>query len=464
MEPENRHLEDFFRKKLSEPSPEGDGWDRPNPAVWAGAQAQLSPTPTAAGVFSMWQAIAAVGLVLVLANVLVGGIFQQRKVGVLEEALASQQAQIHSLENALNAQPSNSAPVLSVDPKPDPPEQAQIERLQKELLYMRRQIADLQPPDLPPTPQPKLPIAPNRPSNALNAVLNQTFLLSLSEPDPKEFASMSTSEGHIIPAPHIASRQKPAFEVGFTTGFMRLQAPNQYAFNDLRTVRDNSKISQNSFSSIGLRAGLLLSSRWSLQMGVRTSSGTLSRSSEFQVAYNTRNEYERPDGTIANDLTLKTKDGYRNQERTLTMSIPADRRLQDNNLLDVVIDEKQDIRIWQVPIGMQYAHPIGRWKITWQAGLQANLFSFGDQQTQAAILFGDAEIPTERKEIPSERFPLKASATPFIGAGINYQIFGDWALHTQVQYSHHPATGSTAEFRRQSSADQSLTMSLLYTF
>ncbi|MEO1451578.1 MAG: hypothetical protein AAFV07_18760, partial [Bacteroidota bacterium] len=142
VEPENRHLEDFFRKKLSEPSPEGDGWDRPDPAVWQKAQTRLAPTPTAAPVFTVWHAVAAVGLVLLIMNIGFTQWMHQQEIQHLQTELLAKEARILSLEKTAVQVPSVPPPAADDHTQEQLAVlETRLQKVQAELLYMRKKVA-----------------------------------------------------------------------------------------------------------------------------------------------------------------------------------------------------------------------------------------------------------------------------------------------------------------------------------
>ena len=230
--------------------------------------------------------------------------------------------------------------------------------------------------------------------------------------------------------------QQGKVEIGLHYGLSVLKVPSIIDFNkDKKSLDQTNEVYAPMYY---LHVAYSLKKNWWFKTGVSHSNYFHANSFQFKTEYDKSKEFEKPDGTLANELPLHTSNGYFSTTQNIEVNIPDDVALETGNWIFGEFEETQRIRAWQVPLGIEYRQRNN--KFGWQIGASAllNMMTFSDTELEGKIQSTQNEFPTKivNKQYDSSTTKLLLGAQGDIG--LHYQLSRKLTLRADVVFQYNP--------------------------
>ncbi|MEO1411964.1 MAG: autotransporter outer membrane beta-barrel domain-containing protein [Bacteroidota bacterium] len=451
MEDHHDELGDFIRKQLRQATDPDDDWDRPDPTVWEGARAQLSPPLREEGgrghYWHYWR-YWAIGLFLLSLLVNAYLLYQQ---GRVKTQLDQQMALIHTLQAQIDSGQSAPLPprppaptgagVVAESPpsqafEPSPPDSPLDRRAPSAPVVISPVLAE--PPSLVPrarsaTQDSLAPISPAAAAALSKELppLPRPLLDPLAPPTPDSLTSQLT----IIPSRELAPR--PArWELAIQYGRLNLNVPKAVPAKPEDLSPRETTPRRTAVYHFQLARSLR--PNWWLKTGLRYAAYDRSHQFEFRKEYDAAKEFTKADGSTANAFELEMDDGLFRSTQAVQVDIPAGLDLETGNLIFGEFSERQRLNLWQVPLGIEYRQASKR--LAWQLELGAilNVLQAGAPEWTGRVYSSQQALATEissKREAGTDR---KVQWGLEGGMGLHYRLLPRLTLRGDLLYQLNP--------------------------
>jgi hypothetical protein len=175
-----------------------------------------------------------------------------------------------------------------------------------------------------------------------------------------------------------------------------------------------------------------------IKSGVRYSNYFYKNNFQFKTEYDNSREYEKPDGTLANELSLQISNGYFRTTQNVALDIPDDSELETGDWIFGEFEETQRIKTWQVPLGIEYRQRKN--KLGWQmeAAAVLNIIEYSDAEIESNVQSTQKIFSTE---IVNNKYDSSVTTLLFsaqAGLGLHYQINKNLNLRADVIFQYNP--------------------------
>ncbi len=479
MENKNNNLEDFLRKKLSDFSEISDSWDKPDAGVWVQAQQEF-PGFAKSKSFrfdTFWK----VGLFLLLLFSIGYIIFLQRENHVLkleldkktEEIWQNQEIAV-SDENLLEKSTTIIADneKLATQNKLLYKQKTEIEHLfrlqQESIIRLTNENQGLQN-----SIKKNTSLAPAL-SNISDIKSGSTKNINTGKAIAKDhqsihflFKKTNKIEGPGFPKLDVSisfiplKKKRRKFEVGYEYALLGLNIPVETGFGDLSKNKSNNRVYAQAH---GFYFAYAPQKNLYIRTGLRTSTTTVQQNSKLNVEYDKSGEYIKQNGAIGNDLKFDTKTFDNHTKSDITVEIPQGAAIENGDFLIVNFSDYQNLRYFQVPLGVEYFYGKGRWQWHLQGGIQWTQITFGDYTLNAKIYTKDEELPVDKIKVYSKSQPSKQYFSSYGGFGLNFQISETLHARADLAYTYDFINIKSKDFSNSQFFSNAFKLGLNYRF
>ncbi|MEN0046110.1 MAG: hypothetical protein AAF806_03515 [Bacteroidota bacterium] len=452
MENNNDKLSHFIRNRLQSVEDANEDWDVPDGAVWKNAKSQLLPPKKEKKKVPFYWFVGIGLAILLLLSLFYNWHLMQLKdrgeeqlkeqaavVAQLKEQLL-QEKQLFQSQNEENQIVINELQVENIR-LVEANEQLKIEKQQFEEQYEESLLIQ-------DNLENSITSLVENIENEQNTTNTSTFkplekeLLPLLSPSINTIQSGTNSK--LLPA--IANNTKvlkpdksineKKHELGFNSGFSSLRVPTSFSFG--KEEKKLEQITENFTPSYQFHYGYSFKKDWWLKTGIRHYGYSYTNQFQFKTAYDKSKEFEKPDGSVANELQVQTANAGFQTTQNVVIDIPNDTNLETGDFLFGEFEEQQRINVWQVPIGVEFRQQTK--KLGWQleTGLLFNIFTALETELSGNIQSTQSELPLKildkADDSASSKFVLGVQG----GIGLNYQIQKQWLLRADLLFQYQP--------------------------
>lgn len=456
MEEQNDKLSEFLKNKLESSNLERDDWFRPDPLVWANAQAQLDGPPALTiKQISLWLGGALAIFFLLLVCFFGWQLIRQNQ--DIEERLNEQTKVIAELETRL---------IQSIEEQKIQKREVQEEQMQarqkdvsqkiameklkstqariiQENQYITKQYIETYEAytTLLENNKEKSHL-PNLSNENKQIIKDEVASLRMNEDElekiPEALAQINFSEllssavpimdeslNSWAPNPTIQltkrAKKKAKFEIGMNYGLTNLKASTRsFVSEDDDDDEDLFEEFPASIVEVGLAYGL--NANWWIKTGIRHAIYSSDSGYEFEVEYDELNDRFDNDGNKVNDIQLQLKNDLFPSTQNLAIGVNDSPNLSTGDLLFGEIFEEQTITLWQFPLGIEYRNDNN--KLDWQvaAGPVLNRLKFETGTPEAAIYNSDKEFTSYLLDKEYESDNIKYLLGIQASLGLHYEL------------------------------------------
>ena len=490
MEHNDEHIEDFFRKKLTEPTSNQDPWDLPSAGVWERTAAQFPSSPAAPS--SLWSTIQIVALpALLILSISIAGYLFFRVQGLEKEVLALKKereiaptSHSYSSDYLLNPPMSPQASISS-----GPATKKHTSPVDHPKIHLPIGHTNSEQGQKPSFPSNMVddPFQGNRPQayQGEHAPIHRSSISSFSKDRPIEeltvqmpssdreaqtIASQGTTNPSsprpavqtlaFLPAGNLhslipprqplflpelnflpISRKKPSrswgVEAGYDLHLAVLNIPSIMAFEDLKSTTDNESIHRYHVVLHGGHVGIFLQKNWLIQLGVQRGTFTTEDYFSAGLVYHKQVEQITDDGEKTSYFNVLVADPFLQDEALLESDVAVESDLNTGDLLFYELSRTQEIGFTQIPLRSSVFLGKDAWKGFLTTGLQWNQLSYNHATTYASFtsIHGD-KLEEDDSEFEKDLNVKEVFWTASAGVGIQYQWSNRWSARTSLLYQY----------------------------
>ncbi len=490
MENNDNNLAHFFRNKLNSSEGLGEGWDRPEESVRDAVFEHIHTEDTAGFVYMKW-----IGLVLLL---LATGLISwyiytlNQKLNEAETALQDQQKQIENIQKETQRTTEiqvNKIEELKTQNKQLTSDYQNIieDNTYKDQLLQKQRSSIIQTENHREEWQKNISNYESIFSHLKNEIdLLKAANIALIESDQttksrsKESAfnlsaiqsGLLVQKEKTLPNFEVATPilstvsplKKKKFELGYSYALRGVKMPIERSFERQRPASERVQDNRLVAHGHGINAGYNLGKNWWIRSGIQNTYIRIKQTFDLGLAYDPSNEMSRPDGSIENELALRTSTAYSDINSTFNIAFDPGQGLNDGDLLEVSVDDNLSHRRLQIPLGIAYIHENNKWRFALQGGVQWNNVSFRDYSFRTTVRARGEEIPVDRDRVRSSRIPGKQFMSTYTGFELGYQLKERWYAQTALNYNYDFINQRETEFSNASKTGTTLKIGLNYRF
>ena len=227
-------------------------------------------------------------------------------------------------------------------------------------------------------------------------------------------------------------------QLGYEYRLQEMYIPSKIDIVELESFSDEHNGNGNYIGLHGLTLNVPLSKNWSIETGARFSNSQLEYSSYSEAIYNTENEYTLTNGTIGKTINIEQETPFSTTKTEVQLLFDADKKLADNEDFSWFSDGYQELKTFQIPLGISYQYKKKKLKGLLGAGLQWNKIAFGDIDYKMSFFNQDYEFRalTSPSEVTSDIKRLNYFSA-YSMLGLEYQILKDWSIRATGTYNFH---------------------------
>ncbi|MFT4973044.1 MAG: hypothetical protein ACI9JY_002250 [Saprospiraceae bacterium] len=457
MEDNDDKLSNFIRKKLQTVVGNNDAWDMPDASVWQKAKLGfLQPEKERKRISSFWF-YGLLGAILLLLSVLYNWRLVQTKNQVKEQfeeqseivaQLKEQLAEDNKTQQILYGQNLNIIKKLRLDNERLVQENEQMNKERKQLkhrfqtlIYTQHDLINKtelsiqqKEPNGPEQSLSKQTIAPEKNQSSeiiklsplpINHIYNkpQSELVFLFSPEPKP-----------LKFPKEEQRNKNELGINFSLSFLRM--PSSLVLE--KGEKKMEQTTEDFAPSYYLYYAHSIKNNWWLKTGVAYANYSYTNNFQFKSEYDKSKEFEKSDGTLANELPFQTENGYFRTTQNIQMDIPDNANLETGDFIFGEFEESQRINAWSFPFGVEYRHQKNKFGWQIETSLLLNLLTFSETNLSGKIQSTQTELPIE---IVNKTYNPSSSKLLFGvqgGIGLNYRLYKNLSLRADVLFQYNP--------------------------
>jgi opacity protein-like surface antigen len=471
MENKNHNLEDFFRKKLNDPSESEGAWDRPDPDVWEQAQLQIRDFQKRGGFFIKNLNWAILLLFLLSTAGFIWHLLDENK--ALKEALKIQnelavqasekneitetkrtqgQADLQPLQKTKNNIPKNqTAPnnQVLISPKVGKQLKSGHQKLKNSIPFTDLNESMW---------EEKIDFQINNEETRIYK--NVPFLHQKQMP----LELLAAHKLNLMPLSTPIKKSQRKYEVGYEYSFPSIKIPSKEgklaSDEKLSTLKSTNHLSpaQGVYFAYAPKQNLFI------RTGIRRATAKMERNWKIVDDYNKSGEYIKPNGGVGNDIDLSLRTPYGEQQGDVQLEIPDGTELSSDDLILLFLSDFQEFTLYQIPVGLEYFH--GKRKLQWhfQGGFQWNRMTFGDYTLIANAEAKNKELSVSKVDINDKSGVSKNFLGLYAGIGINYAFTDHWHARATLGYDYSFIQNKSKEFSSSDFVGNAVKFGLNYRF
>ncbi len=479
MKDKNNYLENYLRKKLEDYSETSDGWDKPDSNVWAQAQQGISVFDKSKKV--RFNALWKVGFFLFLLFSIGYILFIQRENQYLKLKLDKKTEEIHQNQEIAVSEKKllkETASLIIENEKLAVQNETILKQkndLEQLVKYQQKAIFQLKNDNqtLQKSLKNNTAIASTENTEQSNekelrtkktygntAIVSEQNITLLSKKLIKlkslDFPKLNTS----TPLISFKSKRKK-FETGYEYALLGLNIPIESGFDDFDKTSSNNRIYSHAH---GFYFAYAPKKNLYIRTGLRTTSTSIQQSSKLGVVYDKSGEYVKQNGEIGNDFGMSTKTPFSDTKSDISVDIPQGADLENGDLLLVNFSDYQDLRYFQIPLGLEYFHGRGKWQWHLQGGVQWNQIVLGNYTLKTEIYAKDQKLPIDKIKVSNKPKSSKQYFSTYAGFGLNFQISEAFHARADLAYTYDFIKNTSKDFSNSQLFNNAFKLGLNYRF
>ncbi len=451
MRDQNDRISKFIKNRLQSDRDTNEGWDKPDLSVWEKAKAQVTLSPkskkTNALIWIYWFGLSILLLASLFYNWHLINIIneaklqseeQSQKVADLETRL-SNELKIQQTLADQNIQFIDELQQTNLNLQE---ENAQIIKKRKQSLryskglHKTEYVANTENRSLNTEQAPNYLANENLHLSNFLSEFHATDLVALLpiSPNPQFLQSDLVPVNLSINQSQISSiqmkKRRSLFEIGLNYGLSNLNIPSAIKLN--KQEESLEETNEVAASTCSLQFAYSLKKNWWLKSGLRYSNYLYTNAFQFKTEYDKTKEYKKSDGSLVNEFSLRTSNGYFQTSQSIEVNITDDKELKKGDFIFGEFVESQRISSWQIPIGVEYRQRIKKFGWQIEACVLMNMMAFSDTKIEGLVQSTQKELQTKiiKKQYDSatSKFLLGAQA----GIGVHYKLSTQLLLRADV--------------------------------
>ena len=228
----------------------------------------------------------------------------------------------------------------------------------------------------------------------------------------------------------VKKRNKNEIGISYRFSFFRLSTA-------LFFEEDSEKLEQtveNSSPFYQLHYAHSIKPNWWFKTGVGFTNYSYSSNFQFKTQYDKTKEFEKPDGTKANKLSLRADNGFFRSAQDIQIDIPNNTDLKTGDWIFGELEEIQQMNIWQVPIGVEYRQRNIKFGWYAEASMVFNFLTFSKRDLNGKIQSTQADFPTKIVNKTYNYANSKIVIGIQGGVGLSYRLNRNLSLRTDLLF------------------------------